>query len=83
MRRFYRWLLLATALLWAAAVLLLAAGCQNKEPQISTEYTITDVFRQTTYRSSPEEPWQPAQIGVVFPSPGDPTHSNPSASEPT
>jgi hypothetical protein len=54
---------LGSAVLFAV-LLLLAAACQSKEPEPSTEYAISDVFGQSTYRPGAGEPWKPAYVGL-------------------
>jgi hypothetical protein len=49
-----------------ALVLLLTStsACRSQEP--STEYVVSEVFRQTTYRHSGQEAWAPAYDGLVL-----------------
>jgi len=46
------------------ALLLTIAACQPKGAAPSTQYTVSDVFGQTTYRLTPEESWKPARVGL-------------------
>ena len=45
-------------------LLLTAAACQTKGAAPFTQYTMSEVFGQTTYRPTPEELWKPARVGL-------------------
>jgi hypothetical protein len=46
------------------ALLLAVAACQARQAAPSTQYTVSDMFGQTTYRAKPEEPWSPVRVGL-------------------
>jgi hypothetical protein len=46
--------------------LLAATACREGEEQFSTEYLLTEMFGQTTYRLDAQETWQPARVGLVL-----------------
>ena len=60
------WTRRQTYILALALVLLLATlpACRSKEP--STEFVVSEVFGQATYRHTVQDVWSPAYIGLAL-----------------